>query len=68
MHVNVSKEVNGTSNFLLTADHLKSWVQVNGPLAPRTVVLINFGWSHKFGDRGLYFYNNSTADNNSKFA
>lgn len=59
--------MNGKSNFLLTADHLKSWVRENGPLAPRTVILINFGWSHKFGNRRLYYNNyNNDKENRSE--
>jgi len=53
--VNVSSEVNGNSDFLLTADHLKAWEQANGPLPNRSVILVNFGWAHKFGDRQSYY-------------
>ncbi|KAE9531964.1 hypothetical protein AGLY_010166 [Aphis glycines] len=55
VHVNVSSEVNGNSDFLLTADHLKAWEQANGPLPNRSVILVNFGWAHKFGDRQSYY-------------
>lgn len=55
VHVNVSQEVNGNRDFLLTADHLKAWEQVNGPLPQRSVILVNFGWAHMFGDRQSYY-------------
>lgn len=53
--MNVSSEVNGNSDFLLTADHLKAWEQTNGPLPNRSVIFVNFGWAHKFGDRQSYY-------------
>ncbi|XP_025413965.1 uncharacterized protein LOC112686063 isoform X2 [Sipha flava] len=59
VHLNVSQEVNENADFLLTADHLKQWEQVNGPLPNRCVILVNFGWAHKFSNRKLY-YNNGT--------
>jgi len=55
VHVNVSSEVNGNADFLLTAEHLKAWERDNGPLPHRSVILVNFGWAHKFGDRKSYF-------------
>ncbi|VVC44985.1 Kynurenine formamidase [Cinara cedri] len=55
VHVNVSSEVNGNGDFLLTADHLKAWETINGPLPYRCVILVNFGWAHKFGDRQSYY-------------
>ncbi|XP_022178607.1 uncharacterized protein LOC111039399 isoform X1 [Myzus persicae] len=59
VHLNVSHEVNGNSDFLLTVDNLKKWEHDNGPLPHRCVILVNFGWAHKFGNRQLY-YNNVT--------
>ncbi|XP_060833795.1 isatin hydrolase-like [Rhopalosiphum padi] len=59
VHLNVSHEVNGNGDFLLTVDHLKKWEHDNGPLPQRSVILVNFGWAHKFGNRQLY-YNNDT--------
>ncbi|XP_025199656.1 uncharacterized protein LOC112597702 [Melanaphis sacchari] len=55
VHVNVSNKVNGNGDFLLTVDHLKAWEQDNGPLPDRSVILVNFGWAHKFGDRQSYY-------------
>lgn len=60
VHLNVSHEVNGNGDFLLTVDHLKKWENVNGPLPNRSVILVNFGWAHKYGNRQLY-YNNVTG-------
>ncbi|KAL5235368.1 hypothetical protein ACI65C_002778 [Semiaphis heraclei] len=62
VHVNVSSEVNGNNDFLLTASHLKAWEQANGPLPKRSVILVNFGWAHKFGDRQLYYNGLSEPD------
>jgi len=59
VHLNISHEVNGNSDFLLTVDHLKKWEHDNGPLPHRSVILVNFGWAHKFGNYQLY-YNNVT--------
>lgn len=61
VHLNVSQEVNENVDFLLTANHLKQWEQVNGPLPNNCVILVNFGWAHKFSNRKLY-YNNGTDD------
>ncbi|XP_060876535.1 isatin hydrolase-like [Metopolophium dirhodum] len=55
VHVNVSSEVNGNGDFLLTVGHLKAWEQAHGPLPNRSVILVNFGWAHKFGNRQSYF-------------
>jgi len=57
VHVNVSREVNGNGDFVLTADHLKAWETVNGRMPYRSVILINFGWAHMFDDRRLYYNN-----------
>lgn len=59
VHLNVSHQVNGNGEFLLTVDHLKKWEHDNDPLPHRSVILVNFGWAHKFGNRQLY-YNNDT--------
>lgn len=55
VHVNVTDEVNGSGDFVLTADHLKAWERDNGPLPNRSVILVNFGWSHRFSDRQAYY-------------
>lgn len=53
--MNVSQEVNGNRDFMLTANHLKEWERINGPLPHRSVILVNFGWAHMFEDRQSYF-------------
>lgn len=53
--MNVSSEVKENADFLLTANHLKAWEQANGPLPDRCVILVNFGWARKFGDRKSYY-------------
>ncbi|XP_050432643.1 isatin hydrolase-like [Adelges cooleyi] len=58
VHINVSKEVNGNADFVLTVDHLEAWEKLNGPIPSRSVVLVNFGWAHRFGDR-LATYNST---------
>lgn len=57
VHLNVTDEVNENFDFLLTAEHLKAWEKANGPLPHRSVILVNFGWAHKFGDRRSYYNN-----------
>lgn len=57
VHINVSHQVNGNGNFVLTSDHLKVWERENGPLPHRSVMLVNFGWAHRYGNRQLYYNN-----------
>uniref|UniRef100_A0A2H8TZW7 Kynurenine formamidase n=1 Tax=Melanaphis sacchari TaxID=742174 RepID=A0A2H8TZW7_9HEMI len=65
VHLNVSHEVNENGEFLLTTDHLKKWEQDNGPLPNRSVILVNFGWAHKFSNRQLYYNNNAERSTSS---
>lgn len=53
--MNVSDQVNGNPDFVLTVDHLKAWERDNGPMPHNSVILVNFGWAHKFGDRQSYY-------------
>lgn len=55
VHINLSQEVKGNNDFLLTADHLIEWERVNGPLPQNCVILVNFGWAHKFGNLQSYY-------------
>lgn len=54
--VDVSDQVDGNGSFLLTADHLTAWERANGPLPNRSVILVNFSWAHRFGDRRRYYH------------
>lgn len=55
VHVNVSDQVNGNPDFVLTVHHLKAWERDNGPIPHNSVILVNFGWAHKFGNRQSYY-------------
>ncbi|XP_050432642.1 isatin hydrolase-like [Adelges cooleyi] len=62
VHVNVTHQVNGNPDFMLNVDHLRKWEQVNGAFPNKSVVLINFGWSDKFGDRLEYYKSSTSSD------
>ncbi|XP_050539565.1 isatin hydrolase-like [Daktulosphaira vitifoliae] len=64
VHINVSQEVNGNADFVLTAHHLIEWEKTYGLIPNRSVILINFGWSHNFGNRLKYY---SSENSNMRF-
>lgn len=42
------------------AEHLAEWEHSNGHISDGSIILVNFGWSERYGNRTSYF-GNSTA-------
>lgn len=53
--IDVTDRVN-SSDFELLPEHLNEWQLKHGRI-PNGIVLVNFGWSERYGDRVAYFGN-----------
>lgn len=58
--IDVSHKVGNNSNFELSPDHLMEWEKAHGPIPEGVILLLNFGWSQRYGDRMAYYGNIST--------
>uniref|UniRef100_A0A1B6ML65 Uncharacterized protein n=1 Tax=Graphocephala atropunctata TaxID=36148 RepID=A0A1B6ML65_9HEMI len=49
-------------NYALSRDDLEEWICENGPLPPRFIAIIDFGWSDRYDDQRRYFGDDSILD------
>ncbi|XP_014250114.1 uncharacterized protein LOC106667031 [Cimex lectularius] len=52
--VNASAETSGNYKYKLPASKLTEWEKANGPMPSNSVVIVGFGWSHKYPNRKEY--------------
>jgi kynurenine formamidase len=53
--IDVSTKAAANADYRLTADDVRAWEAQHGTIAAGTVVLLHTGWGTRYGDRKLYF-------------
>jgi kynurenine formamidase len=53
--IDVSTKTTSNADYRLTADDVRAWESQHGTIAPGTIVLLHTGWGSRYGDRKLYF-------------
>ncbi|HEX7828909.1 MAG TPA: cyclase family protein [Thermoanaerobaculia bacterium] len=53
--IDVSTKAASNADYRLTADDVRAWESQHGAIAPGTIVLLHTGWGSRYGDRKLYF-------------
>lgn len=53
IHIDISYKASTNPNYEVTVEDIDEWICENGPIPPRSFVIINTGWSFKRGARYL---------------
>lgn len=53
--IDVSTQAAANADYRLTAEDVRAWEAKHGVIAPGTIVLLHTGWGSRYGDRKLYF-------------
>ncbi|HEX2833412.1 MAG TPA: cyclase family protein [Thermoanaerobaculia bacterium] len=53
--IDVSTKAAANADYRLTAEDVRAWEAQHGTIAPGTIVLLHTGWGSRYGDRKLYF-------------
>lgn len=53
--IDISTQSSSNADYRLTADDVRAWEAKHGVIAPGTIVLLHTGWGSRYGDRKLYF-------------